>query len=86
MPAFYTQVELDIEEFVDGCDDDDIQDLIEYLKNRDYLDGDFMTISGSNTSLMERDFIEKCNCLAKSYIRVSNEDIEVIEKLYKKYC
>ncbi len=38
-----------------------------------------------NATLMEVDYIHKCAKLANLYHRLSNEDVEIIENLVKKY-
>jgi hypothetical protein len=35
---------------------------------------------------MEEDFIKQCHELSDAYMQISNEDIEIIEQIYKKYC
>lgn len=90
MPRFYTsvdveaEVDVDVNDFLSSCDSSDVEELIEcliedgYIKNSDVVKG--------NISIMEEDFIKQCRGLSDAYLQISNEDIEIIEKLYKKYC
>jgi len=87
MPRFYEQVEvdidIDIDDFLKECDTDDIKELIESLREDGYLTSDNMT--DSNVSYMEEKHQIYCNHLRSSYLNIDNEDMDIIEKLAKKY-
>jgi hypothetical protein len=88
MPRFYTDVEaevdVDIDEFLSSCDSSDIEEIIEYLIEDGCIKNS--AVVKGNTSIMEEDFIKQCHELSDAYMQISNEDIEIIEQIYKKYC
>ena len=87
MPRFYEDVEVDIDidvdEFLSNCDKEDIKQLIECLTDDGYLTTE-NTIK-KNVSYMEHLYQKQCNFLKESYLSMGKEDIEIIEKIYKKY-
>jgi|LakMenEpi03Aug12_release.lakeMendotaPanAssembly.Ray.scaffolds.fasta_scaffold1758243_1 hypothetical protein len=87
MPRFYENVEVDIDidvdEFLSNCDKEDIKDLIESLREDGHLKIENM--SPDNISYMEEKHRYYCAHLADSYLQISPEDMEIIEKLSKKY-
>lgn len=87
MPRFYETVDVDIDinvdEFLDKCDRDDIKELVESLREDGHLTSDNMT--DSNVSYMEEKHQSYCNHLRNSYLQMSNEDMEIVKILAKKY-
>lgn len=87
MPRFYETVDVDIDinvdEFLDKCDTNQIKDLIKYLKEDGYLTSNDMT--DTNISYMEEKHQSYCNHLRSSYLQMSNEDMEIVNKLANKY-
>lgn len=87
MPRFYENVEVDIDidvdEFVSECNSEDIKDLIECLKENGYLTSE--NITDAKISYIEEKHQIYCNHLRSSYLKMSGEDMEVIENLAKKY-
>ena len=89
MPYFSTDAELDIsvDEFLYGCDSSDIRDLINALIEDGHLTPkQVFNHKASGVTMMEQDHINICNQLASKFYQMSNEDIQVLETLYKKYC
>jgi hypothetical protein len=77
-------VDIDVDEYLSECSDDEITEIIDALVEDGYLksDGKF----GEGQTLMENLFFKQCNGLKGAYMQISNEDIEIIEQIYKKYC
>ena len=92
MPSFVeygveVDVDLDItvDEFLSECSSREIKELIDAL----IADGHLSAHSLSNSvvlSLNESDFAKKTVDLASKYYSMSNEDIQIIEDIHKKYC
>lgn len=87
MPKFYEtaniDVDINVDEFLDECDSDDIKDLIVSLRKDGHLTSDNMT--DTNVNYMEEKHQSYCNYLRNSYIQMSNEDMEIIKNLVNKY-
>ena len=89
MPYFSTDAELDIsiDDFLYECDSQDIKDLINALIEEGHLTPkQVFNHKASGVTMMEQDHINICNQLASKFYQMSNEDIQVLETLYKKYC
>ena len=89
MPYFSTDAELDIsvDEFLYECDPSDIRDLINALIEDGHLTPkQVFNHKSSGVTAMEQDHINMCNQLASKFYQMSNEDTQVLETLYKKYC
>lgn len=92
MPTFKeygveVDVDLDItiDEFVDGCDSRELGELIERLIDGGHISSASLIETGT-VSLLEGEFISKISDLSSKFYSMSNEDIEKIEELHKKYC
>lgn len=87
MPRFYETVDVDIDvnidEFLNECDSDDIKELIDALREDGHLTSNNMT--NKNVSYMEEKHQVYCNHLRDSYIQMSKEDMEIIKILAQKY-
>jgi hypothetical protein len=87
MPRFYQEVEaeidINIDEFVSECSPKEIKNLIDTLKGDGYLTSS--NIVPDNASYMEEKHIYYCGKLSDSYLQMSSEDMEIVEKLAKKY-
>ena len=89
MPYFSTDAELDIsiDDFLYECDSQDIKDLINALIEEGHLTPkQVFNHKASGVTLLEQDHISMCNKLSDKFYQMSNEDIQVLETLYKKYC
>jgi len=87
MPRFYETVDVDVDikvdEFLDQCKTNDIKKLIQSLREDGYLTSDNMT--DTNVSYMEEKHQSYCNHLRSSYLQMTNEDMEIVNKLASKY-
>jgi hypothetical protein len=89
MPYFSTDAELDIsiDDFLYECDSQDIKDLINALIEEGHLTPkQVFNHKASGVTPLEQDYISMCNKLSDKFYQMSNEDIQVLETLYKKYC
>lgn len=84
MPNFETYVDLDVDDFISNCDTRDIKEMIKILKDDGHLPH-HLPINDKMTFLEEK-FVNKMSELSSHYVRLSREDEEVLEKLFKKYC
>lgn len=78
-------VDIDVNEFLSECSDRDIIEIIDTLVEDGYLKNHGGLLKEGET-FMEAEFFEQCDGLKGAYMQISNEDIELIEKIYKKYC
>jgi ribosomal protein S8 len=88
MATVYTSVDIDvdieIDEFVDSCNDRDIKNLLRYLSEEGYLNK-FNIKDETKMSANEIQFRDKMSLLSDKYYQMSVEETELIENLYNKY-
>lgn len=81
MAYFWTEVDIDVEDFLESCSRKEKEELIKILKEGDLWEN---TVS-SNLSVLEQEWNDVLTKLAKSRLRLSNEDEELIKKIANKY-
>jgi hypothetical protein len=81
----YVDIDVTVDELLSKCTQSDIKDLIKALKEEGHLNTDSL-VESDIVSLHEGEFISKLSSLSSKYYSMSNEDIEKIEELHKKYC
>jgi hypothetical protein len=84
MPSFYTdaEVDVDVQEFLDACNDRDINEIIEYLEENDYIK------PGQNPekiSINEGEFRENLDALQDNYLRLTKEEEAIIATIAKRF-
>jgi hypothetical protein len=83
MPSFDANVDIDVDEFISNCSEREIKELITTLKDNGHLSNDFLI--NEKMSFLEESFVKKMSELSSQYTRISLDDEEVLEKLFKKY-
>ena len=83
MPNFDANVDIDVDDFISNCSEREIKELITTLKDNGHLSNDFLI--NEKMSFLEESFVKKMSELSSQYTRISLEDEEVLEKLFKKY-
>ena len=83
MPSFDANVDVDVDDFISQCNKREINEIIDILIGDGYLPQYLKTKNTS--SFLGIKFSEKLNELGNHYLRISREDEEVLEKLFKKY-
>ncbi len=76
-------VDISINDFLFECSDNEIEKIIKYLRKEGYLEEENNNIP--NSTIWEDDFNSKLDNLRDRYHSISNEDMEVLEKVFKKY-
>jgi len=80
-------VDIDVEDFIAECSNREINDLINTLAKDGHLSSKQITkASSKGLSVLEEEFSNKCIELASKFHSISNEELELIENLHKKYC
>jgi hypothetical protein len=80
-------VDIDVEDFIAECSSREINDLINTLAKDGHLSSKQITkASSKGLSVLEEEFSNKCIELALKFHSISNEELELIENLHKKYC
>jgi hypothetical protein len=89
MPQFteHTDVDIDIDvdEFLDECDKDEIKEVIEWLRDSDYITSDDLVDEDNPQSAMEQLFAEDVAKIRRAYFSMSREDMDIINQIAKKY-
>lgn len=88
----YISIDIDLDDIYDEMSRYDKEKFATWLKEDGILTGDEDEIFNEtifrlpvNATLMENDHIHKCAKLANLYHQLSNEEIEIIDNLLKKY-
>jgi hypothetical protein len=86
MPEFrdYVDIDVDVVDFVSACNKREIEELIDELIFRGYLNRNPIDVP-SDIGLMESMFVEKMSKLTNCYYRLTTEDEQTLENLFKKY-
>jgi hypothetical protein len=77
-------VDIDIDDFYRELSSREKQDLVDWLKEDGYLVGRIAEYDTLGTPMQDM-FNENINKIKNSYYQLTNEEIELIEKLAKKY-
>lgn len=89
MPQFtdYANMDIDVDEFLQECDLDEIQEAIEWLRDEEYLTNDDLLddFDGEPKSLLQQLFEEDLTKIKRAYLQISKEDFETINRIAKKY-
>lgn len=74
-------VEVD-EEFLDDCDESEIDEIIQWLKNKNYLKGSSII---DQVSVAESEFIEALDKIYTKWNVLSTEETELIINISKRF-
>lgn len=85
MPEFDTYVDVDVDEFVSACSKREIKELIDVLVDEGHINPSTIEGNDKNIGVFEGVFIEKMDLLKEKYYRLSREDENILEELFKKY-
>ena len=83
MPNFKTYVDIDPSEYIDNCQDSDIEELIDALIEEGYLEGQLVT-SNRHHNLLDEEWNNIMTKLMKSRLFLSSEDEQRITDIAKK--
>jgi len=85
MPDFRSEdIEIYVDEFWDACSRSEKEELIDLIEEKGLVKRIGNSIK-DNISLMEQEHLESCEIISNSYIRMSSEELEIIQQLAKKY-
>jgi len=85
MPEFDTYVDVDVDEFVSACSKREIKELIDVLVEDGHISSSAVAGNDKSIGVLESIFIEKMDGLKEKYYRLSREDENILEELFKKY-
>ena len=78
MPTFYTEdLDIEVDDFLDDCDSNEIQEVIQWLKDSDYLPDNVAT-SESQQSFQDEDFDRALISLVGNRFKLTTEQEEAI--------
>lgn len=84
MPTFYTEdLDIEVDEFLDDCSSSEIQEVIQWLKDSDYLPQNVAT-SESQQSFQDAEFDEALMNLVGKRFKLSLEDEKSIMTISNK--
>ena len=75
-------IDIDVDDFLDQCDEDEIGEIIEYLKNK-YSTVIKMSYNQDSTLVYETQ--KKLFELGEHAHKFTNEEEEFLDKMYKRY-
>jgi len=84
MPTFYTEdIDIEVDEFLDDCSSTEIQEVIQWLKDSDYLPQNVAT-SESQQSFQDEEFDGALMNLVGKRFKLSIEDEKTIMAISNK--
>jgi len=87
MPYFetYAEVQVEVDEFLSSCNEREIKEVIDKLKEGGHLSNINVPIPENEQLISDRNWNQTCQKLSEIRLQMSMEDIEVIENILKKY-
>ena len=87
MPYFetYTEVEVQVDEFLSSCGEREIREIIEKLKEDGHLSNLNVPIPEEKQSILDKNWNESCQKLSEIRLQMSEEDCQTILNIIKKY-
>jgi hypothetical protein len=87
MPYFetYTEVEVQVDEFLSSCREREIREIIEKLKEDGHLSNLNVPIPEEKQSILDKNWNESCQKLSEIRLQMSEEDCQTILNIIKKY-
>ena len=90
----WIQIDVDLDDVYDNMGSYERRKMAEWLEDDGYfyersplvIEGFNTEFNGEKASRLELEFADKLLGLASKFHTMSNEEIEIIENLYKKYC
>lgn len=83
----WISIDVDLDDVYDNMCSRDRERMADWLKDDGYLSDEPEGYDiPPSTSLLESQFHDKLIGLSSKFYSMSNEEIEIIENLYKKYC
>lgn len=85
MPTF--DIDIDIDEIVDALTKREVQRLVEYLKDHEYVDdySKYVLENGNKTNLSDDMWFEVCKKLQQNRLSLTIEEIEFCEKISSRF-
>lgn len=77
-------VDIDVDQFLDECDEEEIKEVIEYLKEKNYLVG-VQVADADNVCVTESEFINALNKLHTRWNLMSKEEENFILNIAKRF-
>jgi len=87
MPYFetYAEVQVEVDEFLSSCNEREIREVIDKLKEDGHLSNINVPIPENEQLISDKNWNQTCQKLSEIRLQMSMEDIEVIENILKKY-
>lgn len=87
MPIFneYTEIDVDVNEFLSSCDKDEIKEVIEWLQDEEYLSDNEIIAKSEDKILAEKEWIFLCYKLSNIRLQMSIDDENKIREIINKY-
>ena len=87
MPTFYGEdFDIDVEEFVSACNKKEIEELLKLLYEDGYLEkSGYKNVNNHRITIDRAEYLNALDTLDNAYYSVSQEDIEIIKNIAKKY-
>lgn len=88
MARFYTEADMDIspDEFLEECSNSEIKTVLDWLLSNEYITGvNINKHDNIRMSIQEEEFNKCLINLRDTYYNLTNEELEVISKLSKKF-
>jgi hypothetical protein len=89
MPQFtdYANMDIDVDDFLQECTSAELEEVIEWLRDEEYITkfnllDDF---DGEPKSALQQLFEKDLIKIQNSYLQISKEDFEAINRIAKKY-
>lgn len=76
-------VDIDVDDFLDDCSSEEIEQVLQWLRDNDYLDGTF-SLTGKE-SINEQEYISALTKLRDNWLSLSREEEDIILNIAKRF-
>jgi len=85
MPTFENEIDIDVDDFISSCSKDEIKEMIEILKDeyKEEVKEEIGYIKPK--TFLEELFLNNLDKIKNNYLSLSQEEIEYLEKISKRF-
>jgi len=82
MPRFNSDVDIDVDEFLNSCSKRELNEAIDYLVETGHV---YRKDAASSKNILEQEWSEITRSISNCRLRISQEDEDALRKIAKKY-
>jgi len=85
MPSFSNDIDIDVDEFMDELSTSEISEVIDWLKDNNWLDNNKKPLDENKLNFDEELFIKNLTKLKSNLLSLNKEEFEIINKIASRF-